>query len=69
MSLDEILRRYERLIIIQVLQANDFSRTKAAGALRVSRHNLWRRMKLLKIDFSGMPKVIMGRPRKASLSQ
>jgi DNA-binding NtrC family response regulator len=66
MSLDEILRRYERLIIIQVLQANDFSRAKAAKSLRVSRNNLWRRMKLLKIDFSEMPPVHMGRPRKES---
>ena len=64
MSLDEILRRYERLIIIQVLQANDFSRTKAARSLKVSRHNLWRRMMLLKIDFSEMPLVRTGRPRK-----
>ncbi len=68
MSLDEILKRYERLIIIQVLQANDFSRAKAARSLKVSRNNLWRRMKILKIDFSEMPMVRMGRPRKASLS-
>jgi DNA-binding NtrC family response regulator len=66
MSLDEILRRYERLIIIQVLQANDFSRAKAARSLKVSRNNLWRRMKVLKIDFSEMPMVRMGRPRKKS---
>ena len=68
MSLDEILKRYERLIIIQVLQANDFSRSRAARSLRVSRHGLWRRMKALKIDFSEMPMVRRGRPRKSSLS-
>ena len=68
MSLDEILKRYERLIIIQVLQANDFSRAKAARSLKVSRNNLWRRMKILKIDFSEMPMVRMGRPRKVSPS-
>jgi DNA-binding NtrC family response regulator len=68
MSLDEILRRYERLIIIQVLQANDFSRSRAARSLRVSRHGLWRRMKSLKIDFSEMPMVRRGRPRKDSPS-
>ena len=68
MSLGEILRRYERLIIIQVLQANDFSRSKAARSLRVSRHGLWRRMKSLKIDFSEMPMVRQGRPRKPSSS-
>lgn len=68
MSLDEILKRYERLIIIQVLQANDFSRDKAAKSLKVSRNNLWRRMKILKIDFSEMPMVRMGRPKKASPS-
>jgi DNA-binding NtrC family response regulator len=68
MSLDEILRRYERLIIIQVLQANDFSRAKAARSLKVSRNNLWRRMKVLKIDLSEMPMVRMGRPKKPSPS-
>ena len=68
MSLDEILKRYERLIIIQVLQDNDFSRAKAARSLKVSRNNLWRRMKILKIDFSEMPMVRMGRPKKTSLS-
>ena len=68
MSLDEILKRYERLIIIQVLQANDFSRSKTARSLRVSRHGLWRRMKSLKIDFSEMPMVRRGRPRKDSPS-
>ena len=68
MSLDEILKRYERLIIIQVLQANDFSRAKAARSLKVSRNNLWRRMQILKIDFSEMPMVRTGRPRKASPS-
>jgi len=67
LSLDEILRRYERLIIIQALQANDFSRTKAARSLKVSRHNLWRRMQSLKIDFSEMPMFRTGRPRKESL--
>ena len=68
MSLDEILRRYERLIIIQVLQANDFSRSRSARSLRVSRHGLWRRMKSLKIDLSEMPMGRRGRPRKPSLS-
>ena len=68
MSLDEILKRYERLIIIQVLQANDFSRAKAARSLKVSRNNLWRRMQILKIDFSEMPMVRTGRPRKSSPS-
>jgi DNA-binding NtrC family response regulator len=50
------------------LQANDFSRAKAARSLKVSRNNLWRRMKILKIDFSEMPMVRMGRPRKVSPS-
>ena len=68
LSLDEILRRYERLIIIQALQAHDFSRTKAARSLKVSRHNLWRRMQSLKIDFSEMPMFRTGRPRKESQS-
>ena len=68
MSLEEILQRYERLIIIQVLQANDFSRAKAARSLKVSRNSLWRRMQALKIDFSELPLVRTGRPRKESSS-
>ena len=68
MSLGEILRRYERLIIIQVLQANDFSRARAARSLKVARNSLWRRMKALKIDLSEMPMGRMGRPKKPSLS-
>jgi DNA-binding NtrC family response regulator len=68
MSLEEILQRYERLIIIQVLQANDFSRAKAARSLKVSRNSLWRRMQALKIDFSELPLVRTGRPRKDASS-
>ena len=67
LSLYEMLKRYERLLIIQSLQANDFSRVKTARSLQVTPKSLWRRMRNLAIDFSGMP-VKAGRPRKIPLS-
>lgn len=65
-TLHELLALHERLIIIQSLQKNEFSRTKAAIALGVSRNYLWRRMKLLQIDFKALPRTTPGRPRKRS---
>jgi DNA-binding NtrC family response regulator len=64
LSLYEMLKRYERLLIIQSLQANDFSRVKTARSLKLTPKSLWRRMKSLAIDFSDMPTVRTGRPKK-----
>ena len=57
---------HERLIIIQSLQRCAFSRTKTAAVLGVSRNYLWRRMRLLEIDFKALPRTTPGRPRKRS---
>ena len=66
-TLPEIMAAYERVIIIQSLQHNGFSRKRTAASLGVSRTLLWRRMKLLGMDFSAVPRIITGRPRKGAL--
>lgn len=66
LSLREVLRRHERVVIVQTLQANGFSRARAAEALQVTRKQLWRRMRALDMDFKALPVVRTGRPRKKS---
>jgi DNA-binding NtrC family response regulator len=63
-TLHELLALHERLIIIKSLQACGFSRKRAAEALGVSRNYLWRRMRILHIDFQALPRTTPGRPRK-----
>jgi DNA-binding NtrC family response regulator len=65
-TLHELLALHERLIIIQALQRHAFSRTQTAESLGVSRNYLWRRMRLLHIDFAALPRTTPGRPRKRS---
>lgn len=65
-TLHELLALHERVIIIKALQVNRFSRTRAAESLGVSRNYLWRRMRLLHIDFQALPRTTPGRPRKRS---
>jgi len=62
-TLAEIMATYERIVIIKALQHNNFSRTETAVSLGVSRTFLWRRMKLLNMDFSALPKFVTGRPK------
>jgi Response regulator containing CheY-like receiver, AAA-type ATPase, and DNA-binding domains len=68
-TLSELMAAYERTIVIQALSLNGFSRKKAAASLGVSEVHLWRRMRLLKIDFSAIPKGAKGRPKKVLLAQ
>lgn len=63
-TLPEIMAAYERVIIIQSLQHHGFSRKQTAASLGVSRTLLWRRMRLLGMDFSAVPRIIPGRPRE-----
>jgi DNA-binding NtrC family response regulator len=63
MSLRDLLRQHERLIIIKTLQACGFSRARTALALQVSRTQLWRRMRALRMDQQALPVVLPGRPR------
>lgn len=63
-TLHDLLALHERFIIIQTLERHRFSRQKAAEALGVTRNYLWRRMRLLGVDFSALPRTTPGRPRK-----
>lgn len=65
LSLREILRRHERVVIIHTLQAYGGSRARAAEALKLTRSQLWRRMRSLGMDFSALPAFRTGRPRKS----
>jgi DNA-binding NtrC family response regulator len=64
MSLRDLLRQHERLIIVRTLQACGFSRARTAQVLQVTRNQLWRRMRDLHMDFEVLPVVIPGRPRR-----
>ena len=64
MSLRDLLRQHERLIIVRTLQACGFSRTRTAETLQVTRCQLWRRMRALHMDFAALPVVLPGRPRR-----
>ena len=63
-SLRELLQQHERLIIVRTLQACGFSRARAAASLKLSRSQLWRRMRALHMDFDALPVVLPGRPRR-----
>lgn len=64
MSLRDLLWQYERMIIVKTLQSCGFSRKKAALVLQLSRNQLWRRMRVLKMDTAALPVVLPGRPRR-----
>lgn len=66
MSLRDLLRQHERLIIVRTLQACGFSRSRTAAVLQLSRAQLWRRMRDLHMDFAALPVVLPGRPRKGA---
>jgi DNA-binding NtrC family response regulator len=63
-TLHSLLARHERVILIQTLAANGFSRTRAAEALGISRQYLWHRVRILNIDPNALPRRYPGRPRK-----
>ena len=63
-TLPEIMAAYERVILIQALQLNGFSRKRTAMSLGISKTCLWRHMTALKMDFSAIPGYKTGRPRK-----
>lgn len=63
-TLSELLAAHERLILIQALQLNGFSRQLTALSLGITPNQLWRRMTILKIDFAALPRNAPGRPRK-----
>jgi DNA-binding NtrC family response regulator len=54
---------YERVVIIQALRLNNFSRTLTAASLGIKRDRLYKRMRFLKINLREIP-GLTGRPRK-----
>lgn len=66
-SLPEIMAAYERLVIIQALQLNSFSRRETAVSLGISRSHLYSRIRLLKINLDLFPRSTRSlRKRKGS---
>lgn len=62
-TLSEIVSAYERIVIIQALQLNNFSRKLTAVSLGIKRNHLYKRMRFLKINLREIPGST-GRPRK-----
>jgi DNA-binding NtrC family response regulator len=61
LTLIDLLALHERLLIVQTLSRHDFSRKRAAEALGITRIDLWRRMRRLKIE---VKRTSPGRPSK-----
>lgn len=64
LSLRDLLRQHERLIIVRTLQVCGMSRKRTAETLQVTRNQLWRRMRDLGMDFDALPATRPGRPRR-----
>lgn len=62
LTLSDLLALHERLLIVQTLSRHGFSRKRAAEALGVTRLDLWRRMRKLKIE---VKRTSPGRPAKS----
>jgi DNA-binding NtrC family response regulator len=62
-TLKEHLRRHEKLIILQTLRANGFSRKMTAGALGITPQSLWLRINRLGITSEEAPVTRAGRRR------
>ncbi len=62
-TLPEIMAAYERIVIIEALQRNGFSRKRTAESLGVKRGYLYARICLLRINLGELPSP-RGRPRK-----
>jgi transcriptional regulator with PAS, ATPase and Fis domain len=68
-TLSEIMASHERIIILQALRLNGFSRKKTAASLSIGKTCLWQRMRKLKITYPEIPKDRRGRPRKLTCQQ
>ena len=62
--LRDLLRAYEKLVIMETLRRNGWSRRRAAVALKISRRRLQYRMRALQFDTSAIPLDKHGRPKK-----
>lgn len=57
----ELLANTERMAILETLSRNRWNRRLSAGALGISRANLWQRMHKLEISFEELPRDQAGR--------
>ena len=65
-NLCDLLRAYERVVIMETLRRNGWNRRKAAAALGISRRRLAYRMAILRFDVGAIPRDASGRrPRVA----
>jgi DNA-binding NtrC family response regulator len=55
-GLRELLANTEKMAIMETLARNRWNRKVAAQALRISRTNLWQRLKRLDIDLHELPR-------------
>jgi DNA-binding NtrC family response regulator len=62
-TLDDLLKAYERIVIMETLSRNSWNRRLAADALHVSRRRLMYRLKALHVDLTVIPRAKSG-PRK-----
>ena len=65
-NLDDLLRAYERVVIMEALRRNDWNRRKAAEALHISKRRLAYRMRSLHFDVAAIPRDAPGRRRKSA---
>jgi DNA-binding NtrC family response regulator len=63
-TLPEIMATYERIVIIQALQLNGFSRRETAISLGISRNHLYSRIRLLKINLNELPRYTRMRSKR-----
>lgn len=63
-TLTELLRAYEKLVIMETLRRNGWNRGRAAAALKISRRRLQRRLAALKFSLSEIPRDAPGRKSK-----
>lgn len=60
-NLCDLLKAYERIVIMETLRRNGWNRRKAAAALGVSRRRLTYRMSVLHFDVGAIPHDAPGR--------
>jgi len=63
-SLKEHLRRHEKFIILQTLEANGYSRKRTATALGITPQSLWLRIGRLGITAEEAPVTRTGRKKR-----
>lgn len=60
-SLDDLVKAYERVVIMETLRRNDWNRRRAAEALGIPRRRLVYRMAILHFDLGAIPRDLPGR--------